>query len=221
MHIFFINISTFVEERDRKGLSFLNLICFDFSLGYLAEHMDPSNNMAPLFEVQLELREPDLIFVPSLDLERADGFIKTIEELISDILSMAKLIPRITTGMCSHVFIFIHFFFFFQRHPNFDFFADPNEQMTYEEDTENNQDILEMKIEIMEGVRTVLEEATDFASSFEAYSYLWLDDRQSFMSQFLQYGRQLTVEEMDLVANNDSMQPDLSPPKMDLFREQV
>lgn len=60
--------------------------------------MDPSNNMAPLFEVQLELREPDLIFVPSLDLDKPDCFIKTVEELISGILSMAKLIPRITTG---------------------------------------------------------------------------------------------------------------------------
>lgn len=75
---------------------------FLFSLGYLAEHMDPSNNMAPLFEVQLELKEPDLIFVPSLDLEKPDGFIKIVEELISDILSMAKLIPRITTGRRTH-----------------------------------------------------------------------------------------------------------------------
>lgn len=99
--------------------------------------------------------------------------------------------------------------------------SDPNETTTYEEDLENNQDILEMKEEIMEGVRTVLEEASDFASSFEAYSYLWLDDRQTYMSQFLSYGRQLTGEEMDLVAAGDSMQPELSTPKMDLFREQV
>lgn len=78
-----------------------------------------------------------------------------------------------------------------------------------------------MKLEIMDGVKTVMEEASDFASSFEAYSYLWLDDRQTFMSQFLAYGRQLTGEEMDLVAANDSLQPAFSPPKMDLFREQV
>lgn len=86
---------------------------------------------------------------------------------------------------------------------------------------ENNQDILEMKEEIIEGVKTVLEEASDFASSFEAYSYLWLDDRQTYMSQFLSYGRQLTPEEMDLVTAGDAMQPEMSPPKMDLFREQV
>lgn len=61
--------------------------------------MDPSNNMAPLFEVQLELREPDLVFVPSLDLDKPDCFIRTVEELISQILSMAKLIPRITIGL--------------------------------------------------------------------------------------------------------------------------
>lgn len=78
-----------------------------------------------------------------------------------------------------------------------------------------------MQQEIRDTVAAVLEEAREFALSFEAYSYLWLDDRESYMAQFLAYGRQLTGEEMDLVAANDSMQPPITAPKMDQFREQV
>ena len=67
----------------------------NFSLGYLAEHMDPSNGLAPLFEAQLELREPDLIFIPSLDLEEPSCFSTVVEGLIFDIIKMSSLVPRI------------------------------------------------------------------------------------------------------------------------------
>ncbi|KAL0281201.1 UNVERIFIED_CONTAM: hypothetical protein PYX00_002260 [Menopon gallinae] len=163
------------------------------SLGYLTENMDSSKNLAPLFEVQLELQDPEIVFMPPLDLDESDGFITIIEELIADIMAMAKLIPRVTG----------------------------NSQLTYEKDAENDQDIQEMKVEIMEGVKAVMEEAIDFAGGFEAYSYLWLDDRQSYLSQFLTYGRQLTMEEYDLVTANDPLQPKPCPPKMEQFREQI
>jgi len=78
-----------------------------------------------------------------------------------------------------------------------------------------------MQTEVRETIAMVMEEAKEFAISFEAYSYLWLDDRELYMDQFLAYGRQLTPEEVDLVAAGDSMQPTLNPPKMDQFREQV
>jgi dynein heavy chain len=57
--------------------------------------MDPNNGFAPLFKAQLELREPDLVFVPSLDLNAPDCFASMVEGLINDIIKMAGLIPRI------------------------------------------------------------------------------------------------------------------------------
>lgn len=74
--------------------------CFNRSLGYLTENMDSSKNLAPLFEVQLELQDPEIVFMPPLDLDEPDGFITIIEELIGDILDMAKLIPRVARGRC-------------------------------------------------------------------------------------------------------------------------
>jgi len=66
-------------------------------MGYLAEHMDQSNNLAPLFEVQLELRDPDLVFTPPLERENPESFPHIVESLISDVMSMADLIPRVTS----------------------------------------------------------------------------------------------------------------------------
>jgi dynein heavy chain len=57
--------------------------------------MDPNNGYAPLFQAQLELHEPDLVFVPSLDLGASDCFASMVEGLINDIIKMASLIPRI------------------------------------------------------------------------------------------------------------------------------
>ncbi|KAG8222097.1 hypothetical protein J437_LFUL000860, partial [Ladona fulva] len=64
-------------------------------------------------------------------------------------------------------------------------------------------------------------QANDYCSGFEAYSYLWLEDREMFMKQFLSYGRQLTPEEADLVNLGDSLAPPISPPTMDHFKEQI
>lgn len=48
-----------------------------------------------MFEAQLELRDPDLVFIPSLNTDDPDCFSSVVEGLISDIIKMASLIPRI------------------------------------------------------------------------------------------------------------------------------
>lgn len=53
------------------------------------------------------------------------------------------------------------------------------------------------------------------------YAYLWLDDRQMYMQQFLMYGRQLNMEELELVAMGDACAPDPVPPSLKNFQEQV
>ena len=72
-------------------------------------------------------------------------------------------------------------------------------------------------------IRFELFQAESFSESFEDYSYLWLDDRASYMQQFLDYGRQLTMEEMEMIAmvTEAAQGPELCPPTMDQFREQV
>jgi len=64
------------------------------SLAYLADNMDPSSHPPPFFEARLELREPNLVFLPPLD-DSENGLPNIIQGLIDGILRMALLVPRV------------------------------------------------------------------------------------------------------------------------------
>ncbi|XP_012283270.1 dynein beta chain, ciliary [Orussus abietinus] len=162
------------------------------SLGYLAENMDPAGLQSPLLEAKLELREPDLYFVPSLEPEDPDGLDQLMKGLLDDVIGMAGLINRLNAS---------------------------SEGYTVE--LEHDEDIAGMKSEILSGVSKAVEEATDFCGIFEGYAYLWLEDRELVMQQFLEYGRQLTADEMEMILGQDLKRPVPSPPKMEQFREQI
>lgn len=66
-----------------------------FSIGYLIDETDVeiAATRPPLFEVALELHEPELVFVPSLGKE--SGFMDLILTTQEEIFGVGKLIPRI------------------------------------------------------------------------------------------------------------------------------
>lgn len=169
------------------------LLTVGVSLGYVAEQMDPSNNYAPLFESRLELLDPDLIFVPSLDPNDPKGFNHLLVDLIDDITKMSSLIPRLKT----------------------------DSKQTYEQVITGNKDIKDMKQEVLEGVDKVVQEAAEFCRGFERYSYLWLEDRVFSMEMFLQYGRLLEPDEIEFVVTKDPAAPPPSQPTIEAFREQI
>lgn len=90
--------------------------------------MNPKNKLAPLFEAQLELLEPDLVFSPSLDPNQEKGFTAMINNLIEDILKMSTLISRI----------------------------DPKKEESYEIEIITHNDVVEMKDEILNGIERVV-----------------------------------------------------------------
>ncbi|XP_046594204.1 dynein beta chain, ciliary [Neodiprion lecontei] len=161
-------------------------------LGYLADNMDPSGQKEPLLEAKLELREPDLFYVPSLEPEDPDGLDQLIAGLLNDMIGMAALVPR----LCRNA-------------------------QGYGAEMENDEDIRAMKSEILASVAKAVEDATEFCGIFEGYAYLWLEDRESVMQQFLEYSRQLTMDEMEMIAAGDPKAPERSPPRMEQFREQI
>lgn len=57
----------------------------------------------------------------------------------------------------------------------------------------------------------------DYCTGFEIYNNVWLDDRQIYMQQFLTYGRQLTVEEIE----TNIISTDACSPTMEQFKQQV
>lgn len=159
--------------------------------------MNPKNNLSPLFEAQLELLDPEMVFSPTLDPNDEKGFTALIKGLINDILKMSALVERV----------------------------DPNKDKSYEEYIQNHEDIVDMKEEILSGIDKVIEDANEFCKTFENFAYLWLEERDAVMDVFLTYGRILTPEEVDRIGSEDkeisATAPTPCPPQMDAFREQI
>lgn len=51
--------------------------------------------MAPLFEAQLDLKVPDMVFSPPLEFGAGDGLFELVESLISDVFRISSLVPRL------------------------------------------------------------------------------------------------------------------------------
>lgn len=100
--------------------------------------MDPIGQCESLLEAKLELREPDLYYVPSLESDDPDGLDQLILGLLNDIIGMAALISRLR---CDSV--------------------------GYAEELARDADIKGMKDEILTSVAAAVQEATDFCSNFE------------------------------------------------------
>lgn len=72
------------------------LAAINLSIKYIKFEMeDRFERKIPLFEVKLRLIEPDIVFVPSLDLDSRDGLMTMIERIFMDIYIVADLIPRV------------------------------------------------------------------------------------------------------------------------------
>lgn len=173
--------------------SFKYLSIFYSSLGYINEHMDPSNNLGPLFESQLKLMEPDIVFIPSLEPSDQHGLKSLITGLLTDIVDTTATVERFAL----------------------------KSSVSYKEEIENNQDIIDIRADILNSIDKVIEEAYEFCDHFQSYSYLWLDDREQYLDNFLTYSRQLTSEELEWLAINDPLAPKPCQPKMEQFREQI
>ncbi|BFZ02963.1 hypothetical protein BsWGS_06002 [Bradybaena similaris] len=161
------------------------------SLQFMLNNTDPKLNLGSLFEAKLELHVPEMIFVPSLDFGMADGFYDEVDGLVGDVYKQASLIPRL---------------------------AEHSGQQHYQPDLEDTEELSEMRQELMDRVQSVMNKANEYRNSFDSYAYLWVDDRNEFMRQFLLYNHVLTTEEIE--AHADEGVPE-SPPTLAQFKEQI
>ena len=82
---------------------------------------------------------------------------------------------------------------------------------------EEMYELSENKQELLERVSNIMNKANEYRNSFTPYEYLWVDDRQEFMRQFLLYNHVLTAEEIEL--NADEGVPE-NPPTLEQFKDQ-
>ncbi|XP_073516352.1 dynein axonemal heavy chain 9 isoform X1 [Phyllobates terribilis] len=161
------------------------------SLKFILDNMDTKAGLSPLFEVQLDLVVPDMVFRPSLDFGTSDGLYDTIEGLINDVYKTSSLVPRLS------------------RTSTF-----PN----YQADMEDMADLADMRNLLMENVQNIMTTCSEYRNSFDQFAYLYVDDRKEFMRQFLLYGHVLTPEEIEAHAEDGVPE---TPPTLLQFRDQI
>ncbi|XP_067892376.1 dynein axonemal heavy chain 11 [Heterodontus francisci] len=160
-------------------------------LQYLIQCTEMLPKSSPLFEVQLVLNGCELSFNPHLDLEMNNNFYDLIEELINDIYKMASNVKPVA------------------KHLGID---------TYQQEVDKMSNLAEMRQEIMDRVKRVIDKAKKYQTSFDKYSYLWMNDKVDFMRQFLLYGLSLTSEELEGQADGGLPK---CPPQLAQYREQI
>ncbi|VDI07166.1 dynein heavy chain, axonemal [Mytilus galloprovincialis] len=175
----------YLDEMVVDGL-FNTIHC---SVKFLLDNTDPKNDIGPLFESQLELQQPEIIYVPSLDFGSTDGYYDLVDSILGDIFKQSALIPRLATH---------------------------SGQEHYQQDMEEMEELADMRSEMMDRVNIIMNKGMEYRNSFDNYAYLWVDDRNEFMRQFLLYGHVLTPEEIE--SGDDVPQ---KPPKLMQFKEQI
>lgn len=161
------------------------------SLKFLLDNTDAKNNPDDLFKAILELQAPEMVFVPSLEFGVPDGFYDLVDGLVGDIYKQASLVKRL---------------------------AEHSGQEHYQPDLEDMEELSDMRQELMDRIQNIMNKSMEYRNSFDNYAYLWVDDRNEFMRQFLLYGHVLTTEEIE--AHAEEGVPE-NPPTLKQFKEQI
>ena len=72
----------------------------------------------------------------------------------------------------------------------------------------------------MSRVKSVMALANKHKNSHMEHAYLWQESRSEYMHYFLNYGRQLTQEELDLLEEDEKLVKKQYP-SLDQFKEQI
>ncbi|XP_057356823.1 dynein axonemal heavy chain 9 isoform X5 [Manis pentadactyla] len=181
---------TYVKYIDDMLLDgfFLAIEC---SLKYLLENTECRVGLTPIFEAQLSLAIPELVFHPSLESGVKGGFHDIVEGLVTSIFGISSLVPRLSPQ---------------------------NGSPHYQVDVEGMARLASMRSTLMERVQSMMALCCSYRNTFSQYSYLYVEDRKEVLSQFLLYGRVLTPEEIEAHAEDGIPE---NPPLLHQFKAQI
>ncbi|XP_006154552.1 dynein heavy chain 11, axonemal [Tupaia chinensis] len=177
----------FIDDIVVEGFFQAIMHDLDFFLMNTEKQLKP----APLFQAQMMLMPPEIVFKPSLEREVADGFYDLVEEMLCSSFRMSAQMKRVAAHL---------------------------EIANYQNDMDNMLGLAEVRQEIMKRVASVIDKVLDFRNSLDIYAYLWVDDRAEFMKHFLLYGHTVSSEEVDAQTSEEIPE---QPPTLEQFKEQI
>ncbi|XP_017386887.1 dynein heavy chain 9, axonemal isoform X3 [Cebus imitator] len=181
---------TYVNSIDNMLLNgfFLAIEC---SLKYLLENTECKAGLTPVFEAQLTLAIPELVFYPSLESGVKGGFYDIVEGLVTSIFGISSLVPRLSPR---------------------------NGSPHYQVDLDAMPVLANMRRTLMERVQRMMGLCCGYRSTFSQYSYLYVEDRKEVLGQFLLYGHILTAEEIEDHVEDGIPE---NPPLLSQFKVQI
>ncbi|NXL49102.1 DYH17 protein, partial [Podilymbus podiceps] len=129
------------------------------SLQLLLTNMAPDANVAPLFEVRMELCDGRVRYRPSLEAGDDNSFLELVESLLSDTYASAACIPQLLEG-----------------------------KLSYKTTLEEQADLSRMREEVVSLVVSAMAEGEEYSAGFEEQASLWLEDPGEFLQRFLTLG---------------------------------
>ncbi|KAF6093353.1 dynein axonemal heavy chain 9 [Phyllostomus discolor] len=177
----------YIDDMLQDGF-FLTIEC---SLQYLLENTECKPGLNPIFEAQLSLAIPELVFSPSLESGLEGSFYDMVEGLVTSIFRIASLVPRLSPQ---------------------------NSAPHYQVDMEAADDLARMRSTLMDRVQGMMALCCSYRNTFSQYSYLYVEDRKEILAQFLLYGHVLTPEEIE--AHEEDGIPE-NPPLLHQFKAQI
>ncbi|XP_054026357.1 dynein axonemal heavy chain 17 [Dryobates pubescens] len=149
---------SYVEYVDRIVLDGL----FEFvhkSLQLLLNNMASHVNVAPLFEVRMELTDDGVRYCPSLEGMDDNSFLKLVESLLNDIYTATACIPRLLQG-----------------------------KLSYKVTLQEQGAISRMHQEVVSLVVHAMMEGEEYSAGFEQQPHLWLVEPEEFLQHILTLG---------------------------------
>lgn len=143
------------------------------SVIYLLNECGDSPPILPLFELSLELHDPDIIFQPSLDIREDYNFVGEITGFTEDIFKMGEIMKRVNPE---------------------------SDKENYFEECKGDKTLSRMTEELLSRIMLMREDAYDYLKDFDEFTHIWTDDRHEYLRQFLLFGRLLSPEEHDRMA---------------------
>jgi dynein heavy chain len=145
---------------------------------------------APLFEVDLELHEPDLCYFPTMttNLKDTEGFMYIMNAVISNIFNMTAMLPMIAQppDMKDATFEYFLSRYYDKSMPSLEF-----------------EEIQNLQLDIVAMTRDGIRNAQKFSDEFNKYSYLWMTDKKVHLENFIKYGRSITADEMEEIESGN------------------
>ena len=123
-----------------------------------------SNDLAPFFDSKLELNGTKLTFNPSFAEEEETNFVQSIRDLVDDIYKVSTIIPRITDN-----------------------------EKPYSEEMLSFADLTTLRDGVLSNLISAVNEARTFGSRFEEYSYLWTENRNTYLDKIVREANSASI----------------------------